>query len=593
MTVSFHKFGDYFPGTGHLDDVGHPGAGKYHSLNIPLHDGIDDESYEHLFKPILAKVMQNYQPSAIVFQSGADSLSGDRLGCFNLSIKGHGECLKYMQGFGVPLLVLGGGGYTIRNVARCWAYETGLLLNQKLEDKLPENPYYEYYGPDHRLHIQPSNMENQNSKEYLDKVRNRLLENLDKLHPPSVQMQHVPPDAVDKDTIKDEEEMEDPDKRPHVKGNPEGHEHDSDFEMDTQHERNEHNYGPEGRRTPPTYLSTNPAPSDQDLASPIPIPVSHDPSPEREGHNHAAANAVIKQEEPAPHSSLPPAATDSAQGAEPASAGPAGPTVTSTPEAGTRDSYDLKPEVKHEGHQAAAPTTQSAPPPPSSNSFPDSVPPPDAAAPSNGADGAVAPNNGPYRTAPEIPGAMVVDAPGLACSSGPIASADGYGQGYMPSPPIEHPVPPEGGEASAPSSVPPSAPPAVESDPAESPMQVPPAAADQSAAAGWDPASEIAPQQEFGAGEGEAVTGGADGEGKMNAMDTGRDVDGGDVGAAGDAADEQPLSADDAGHDDAEDPMHMDSHAAGEDGSPQEVENEGMAVDNPDDDGNNGPADME
>lgn len=29
-----------------------------------------------------------YQPSAVVLQCGADSLSGDRLGCFNLTVKG-------------------------------------------------------------------------------------------------------------------------------------------------------------------------------------------------------------------------------------------------------------------------------------------------------------------------------------------------------------------------------------------------------------------------------------------------------------------------------------------------------------------------
>ena len=32
--------------------------------------------------------MERYQPEAIVLQCGADSLSGDRLGCFNLSLKG-------------------------------------------------------------------------------------------------------------------------------------------------------------------------------------------------------------------------------------------------------------------------------------------------------------------------------------------------------------------------------------------------------------------------------------------------------------------------------------------------------------------------
>jgi len=200
MTVSFHKFGEYFPGTGHLQDVGQH-AGKYYSVNVPLKDGIDDSSYEQLYKPIMAKVMQVFQPEAIVFQSGADSLSGDRLGCFNLSIRGHAECLKYMQTFNVPMIVLGGGGYTIRNVARCWAYETGCLLNADMEDALPINDYSEYFGPMHQLHIQTSNMENQNTAEYLQGVRNRILEHLGQLQAvPSVPFHHVPPVNTQSDT---------------------------------------------------------------------------------------------------------------------------------------------------------------------------------------------------------------------------------------------------------------------------------------------------------------------------------------------------------------------------------------------------------
>jgi histone deacetylase 1/2 len=195
MTCSFHKFGEYFPGTGHLADVGQS-DGKYYALNVPLKDGIDDTSYEALFKPIMAKVMEMFKPDAIVFQSGADSLSGDRLGCFNLSIRGHAECLRYMQTFGVPLLLLGGGGYTVRNVARCWAYETGVLLRTELEDRLPPSEYLEYYGPHYRLHFAPSNMENQNSAEYLTTVRNRILDNLSKLRSaPSVPFHVTPGEA--------------------------------------------------------------------------------------------------------------------------------------------------------------------------------------------------------------------------------------------------------------------------------------------------------------------------------------------------------------------------------------------------------------
>ncbi len=196
MTASFHKFGEYFPGTGHLQDVGQH-RGKYYSVNVPLKDGIDDETYEHLFKPIMQKVMEVFSPDAIVFQSGADSLSGDRLGCFNLSIRGHAECLKYMSTFNIPLLVLGGGGYTIRNVARCWTYETGCLLGCDLEDVMPANEYSEYFGPTNTLHITPSNMENQNTREYIDGIRTRILENLSKLPArPGAPFYQVPQDLV-------------------------------------------------------------------------------------------------------------------------------------------------------------------------------------------------------------------------------------------------------------------------------------------------------------------------------------------------------------------------------------------------------------
>ena len=170
FTLSFHKFGEYFPGTGDVRDVG-SSIGKYHAANFPLKDGIDDWSYENIFKPIVQTIMDVYRPEAVVLQCGADSLSGDRLGCFNLSSKGHGECVKFVKSFQLPLLVLGGGGYTIRNVSRVWTYETAILLNEEIPDDLPYNDYIEYYGPDFRLHIPSTNMENANSREYLEKYK--------------------------------------------------------------------------------------------------------------------------------------------------------------------------------------------------------------------------------------------------------------------------------------------------------------------------------------------------------------------------------------------------------------------------------------
>lgn len=53
--VSFHRYGDYFPGTGAIEDVGH-GLGKGYCVNVPLKDGMDDESYRYVYEPIMTKV---------------------------------------------------------------------------------------------------------------------------------------------------------------------------------------------------------------------------------------------------------------------------------------------------------------------------------------------------------------------------------------------------------------------------------------------------------------------------------------------------------------------------------------------------------
>lgn len=177
MTVSLHKYGEFFPGTGDLRDVGY-GDGKNYTVNVPLNDGINDDAYHSIFQPVIRAVMEYFDPSAVVLQCGADSLSGDRLGCFNLSIDGHARAVEYVKSFGRHLLVLGGGGYTIRNVARCWTYETSVLLETPVSNTLPWNEYMGYYGPDYKLMISPSNMVNQNDPSFLNRIRERVVENL-------------------------------------------------------------------------------------------------------------------------------------------------------------------------------------------------------------------------------------------------------------------------------------------------------------------------------------------------------------------------------------------------------------------------------
>lgn len=213
MTVSFHKYGNYFfPGTGDMYEIGAE-SGRYYSVNVPLKEGIDDLSYFQVFKPVIQNVIQFYQPTCIVLQCGADSLASDRLGCFNLSIKGHGECVKFVKDLNLPLLVLGGGGYTVRNVARCWTYETSLLVDEQINNELPYSEYFEYFGPDFSLHPEViKRSDNANSKQYLEAIVKTVCENLKCLdHAPSVQMQDVPANLLNLENL----EEHDPDVRNH------------------------------------------------------------------------------------------------------------------------------------------------------------------------------------------------------------------------------------------------------------------------------------------------------------------------------------------------------------------------------------------
>ena len=53
----------------------------------------------------------------------------------------------------------------------------------------------QYYGPDYELDVRPSNMDNANTAEYLEKIKNQVIDNIRRtMHKPSVQMTDIPSD---------------------------------------------------------------------------------------------------------------------------------------------------------------------------------------------------------------------------------------------------------------------------------------------------------------------------------------------------------------------------------------------------------------
>ena len=180
VTFSLHKCEPgFFPGTGHLGDVG-TGRGRYHSVNVPLAEGVTDQMYRQVFSALLPHLMATYSPDCLVLQCGADSLVGDPLGGFNLTPAAITGCVKEMMSHGIPLLVLGGGGYNIQNAARCWTAVTATLTNSELEDDIPdEDHYFTKYGPDFTLSLSPGCVRNKNQQEDLDLMISTIKANID------------------------------------------------------------------------------------------------------------------------------------------------------------------------------------------------------------------------------------------------------------------------------------------------------------------------------------------------------------------------------------------------------------------------------
>ncbi|KIY02334.1 uncharacterized protein Z520_02472 [Fonsecaea multimorphosa CBS 102226] len=205
MCVSFHKYDKdaFFPGTGPLESTGpihQDNPGKNYTINVPLNDGIDDENYEYLFRSVVEPTIKTYRPSVIVLQCGADSLGHDRLGCFNLNVRGHGSCVSFVKSFKIPLLLVGGGGYTPRNVARAWVHETSISIgaDRSLNPQIPEfAPHREAFRKEgFTLFPNLGNWKKDlNSKQDIEKIIRHVREQLTQIRgAPSVQMKYIPPD---------------------------------------------------------------------------------------------------------------------------------------------------------------------------------------------------------------------------------------------------------------------------------------------------------------------------------------------------------------------------------------------------------------
>jgi acetoin utilization protein AcuC len=138
LTVSFHQDGrTLFPGTGSVHEAGR-GEGLGYSVNVPMHPGTDDGVFLEGFRAVVPRLMEKFRPDVVVTQLGVDTFWNDPLADLELTTNGFSEVISFMAERAPAWVALGGGGYSIANVARAWTLAWAMMNEVELPDELPE-----------------------------------------------------------------------------------------------------------------------------------------------------------------------------------------------------------------------------------------------------------------------------------------------------------------------------------------------------------------------------------------------------------------------------------------------------------------------
>ena len=137
LTISMHESGQYlFPGTGFVNESGLPPAVGY-AINIPLFPYTGDDVYVETFKSLVSPLVRAFRPDVLITQLGIDSYHTDPLTHLQLTTRGFLEVIQLFSEMQLPWLALGGGGYDVGAVARCWSLAYGQMIGLTLPMDIP------------------------------------------------------------------------------------------------------------------------------------------------------------------------------------------------------------------------------------------------------------------------------------------------------------------------------------------------------------------------------------------------------------------------------------------------------------------------
>lgn len=136
MVISLHQE-DAFPQTGKVSELGEE-KGYGYNINIPLPRYSEDEDILYIFEKLIIPVIKAYEPEMLFIQAGVDGHKDDPLTALYLTTGIYEKIAELIKPLLPPSVVItGGGGYDMINVARIWTLFWAKLTGKEIEDVLP------------------------------------------------------------------------------------------------------------------------------------------------------------------------------------------------------------------------------------------------------------------------------------------------------------------------------------------------------------------------------------------------------------------------------------------------------------------------
>jgi acetoin utilization protein AcuC len=131
FVISIHEK-NRWPYTGKISE-----RGSGNIRNLPVPKELNDNEMSVLISEGVIPLGEEFEPDAVVIQSGADALLDDPQSQLSLSNQALWDAVKCITNLSRRILVLGGGGYNPWATVRAWTGVWGLLNRKNLDVELP------------------------------------------------------------------------------------------------------------------------------------------------------------------------------------------------------------------------------------------------------------------------------------------------------------------------------------------------------------------------------------------------------------------------------------------------------------------------